>query len=116
MISRFGRPVPELCMTANPVMDFIYVTHGDRITQWNPTVVNPGFLEQYAAAIAGKGAALDNCFGFVDGTVRPISKPGEQQRIVYNGHKRVHALKFQSVAVPNGLIANMDSQVGMFLL
>ena len=116
MISRFGRPVPELCMTTNPLMDFIYVTHGHRITQWNPTVLNPGFLEQYAAAIAGKGAALDNCFGFVDGTVRPISKPGEQQRIVYNGHKRVHALKFQSVAVPNGLIANMDSQVGMFLL
>ena len=115
-ISLFVRPVPELCMTTNPVMDFIYVTHGHRITQWNPTLLNPGFLEQYAAAIAGKGAALDNCFGFVDGTVRPISKPGEQQRTVYNGHKRVHGLKFQSVAVPNGLIANMDSQVGMFLL
>ena len=27
------------------------------------------------------------------GTVCPISKPGEQQRIVYNGHKRVYALK-----------------------
>ena len=116
MISRFGRSVPELCMITNRVMDFIYDTHGHRITQWNPAVLNPGFLEQYAAAIAGKGAALDNCFGFVDGTVCPISKPGEQQRIVYNGHKRVHALKFQSVAVPNGLIANMDSPVGMFLL
>ena len=79
-------------------------------------MLNPGFLEQYAAAIEGKGAALDNCFGFVDGTVRPISKPGEQQRIVYNGHKRVHALKFQSVAVPNGLIANMYGPVGMLLL
>ena len=100
----------------NRVMDFIYDTHGHRITQWNPAVLNPGFLEQYAAAIAGKGAALDNCFGFVDGTVRPISKPGEQQRIVYNGHKRVHALKFQSVAVPNGLIANMYGPVGMLLL
>ena len=98
------------------VMDFIYVTHCHCITQWNPAVLNPGFLEQYAAAIASKGAALDNCFGFVDGTVRPISKPGEQQRIVYNGHKRVHALKFQSVAVPNGLIANMYGPVGMFLL
>ena len=79
-------------------------------------MLNPGFLEQYAAVMAGKGAALDNCFGFVDGTVRPISKPGEQQRIVYNGHKRVHALRFQSVAVPNGLISNMDSPVGMFRL
>ena len=79
-------------------------------------MLNPGFLEQYAAAIAGKGAALDNCFGFVDGTVRFISKPGEQQGIVYDGHKRVHALKFQSVAVPNVLISNMDSPVGMSLL
>ena len=46
MISRFGRPVPELRMIRNPVMDFIYVTHGHRITQWNPVVLNPGFLEQ----------------------------------------------------------------------
>ena len=114
--TRFGRSVSELCMITNRVMDFIYDTHGHRITQWNPAVLNPGFLEQYVAAIAGKGAALDNCFGFVDGTVRPISKPGEQQRIVYNGHKRVHALKFQSVAVPNGLIANMYGPVGMLLL
>lgn len=54
------------------------------------------------------GAPLGNCFGFVDGTVRPISRLDENQRIVYNGHKRVlHALKFQSVAVPNGLIANL---------
>ena len=51
MISRFGRPVHELCMTRNPVMDFIYVTHGHRITQSNPAVLNPGFLEQYAAAL-----------------------------------------------------------------
>ena len=97
-------------------MDFIYVTHGHRISQWNPAVLNPGCHEQYTAAIAGKGAALDNCFSFVDGTVRPISKPGEQQGIVYDGHKWVHALKFQSVAVANGLISNMDSPVGMFLL
>ena len=79
-------------------------------------MLNPRFIKQYAAAIAGKGATLDNCFGFVDGTVCPISKPGEHQRIVYNGHERVHALKFQSVALSNGLIANMDSPVGMFLL
>ena len=33
------------------------------------------------------------------------------QRVVYNGHERVHALKFQSVALPNGLIANLYSSV-----
>ena len=37
---------------------------------------------------------LTNCWGFIDGTVRPVSKPGMYQRVLYNGHKRVHALKF----------------------
>ena len=46
--------------------------------------------------------------------VCPICHPGEKQRVVYNGHKRVHALKFQSVAVlPNGLIANLYGLVGL---
>ena len=31
------------------------------------------------------------------------------QRVLYNGHKKVHAIKFQSVAVPNGLVANLFS-------
>ena len=28
------------------------------------------------------------------------------QRTVYTGHKRVHAIKFQAIATPNGLAAN----------
>lgn len=71
-------------------------------------------LEEYATAISDKEAALDNHFGFVDGTVQPISRPGEMQRIVYSGHKRVHTLKLHSVATPNGRIANMFGPVGKF--
>jgi len=44
--------------------------------------------------------------------VRPIARPDQRQRIVYNGHKRVHSLKFQSVALPNGLTGNMYDPVG----
>ena len=33
------------------------------------------------------------------------------QRVVYNGHKRVHGLKLQSVALPNGLIGNLYGPV-----
>jgi hypothetical protein len=71
-------------------------------------------MQSYADAIARKGAPLDNCFGFVDGTVLPICGPGENQRLVYNGHKRVHALKFQSVALPNGLIGRLFGPTGKF--
>ena len=53
------------------------------------------------------GAPLGNCFGFIDGTVRGIARPQENQRVMYNGHKRIHSIKFQSVVIPNGLIANL---------
>ena len=83
--------------------------------EWNETVLAAEKLQIYAEAVSAKGAALDNCFGFVDGTGRPICRPKEEQRIVYNGHKRVHSLKFQSVALPNGIIANLYGPVSKFL-
>ena len=64
-------------------------------------------LWSFADAIHAKGAALTTCWGFVEGAVTPISRPNRNQRAVYNGHKRVHALKFRSVVPPNGLIANL---------
>ena len=126
-IHRFARPVPVLSMVTNKVLNHLYQIHGHRLTQWNDTILHPQVLEQYAEAIHNKGAPLQNCFGFIDVTVRPISRPRDNQRRVYNGHKRVHALKFQSVIIPNkrvhalkfqsviipnGLIANMYEPVG----
>ena len=112
MLQRFAKPVPILCMVANKLFDHIYNHHGYRVTEWNHDILAPVKLQTYVDAITAKGAPLENCFGFVDGTVRPISRPGANQRLVYNGHKRVHALKFLSVALPNGLIGNIYGPVG----
>ena len=98
-------------MIANTVLDWVFNEHGFRLTSWNQPFLTPACLQEYACAIARQGSPLTNCFGFIDGTVRPICRPGEKQRVVYNGHKRVHALKFQSVVVPNGLIANLYGPV-----
>ena len=97
MIAIFGRSVPELSMISNQVTDWIYNTHGHKVTLWNHGILNPPLIATYADAVHSKGAALDNCFGFIDG---------------YNGHKRVHALKFQAITLPNGLIANIYGPVG----
>ena len=77
----------------------------------NQAWLSPPNLQSFADAIHNKGAALNNCWGFVDGTVRPICRPGRNQRLFYNGHKRMHALKFQSVFAPNGIIANLYGPV-----
>ena len=87
MIQRFGRPVPELCMISNQIIDLIFDIHGQRIMQWNPLVLSPDNLQIYAEAIHEKGAPLENCFGFIDGTIRPICRPGQHQRLIYHGHK-----------------------------
>ena len=104
----------ELCLIYNTVIDYIFDEHGHLISHWNHTLLSPQNLQRYADSIAAKGAALQNCFGFVDGTVRPICRPKHNQRVVYNGHKRVHSLKFQSVVVPNGMIANLYGPVGTY--
>ena len=108
MVMRFGRNPTELCLIFNHVLDFVYQTHQHRLNSWNQPFLNTPALEQYAQSIHARGAPLQNCFGFVDGTLCKISRPKNNQREVYNGHKRAHALKFQNVVVPNGLIANLN--------
>ena len=95
------------------MIDFIYQTHAHRLIQWNNQIIH-NTLKTYAAAIAAKSSYLNNCFGFKDVTVRPICRPGENQQIVYNGHKSVHALKFQSVAL-SSLMALLLFHLFLFL-
>ena len=45
---------------------------------------------------------------FMVGAVIPICRPGQQQRILYNGNNRIHSTNVQSVVIPNGLIANLS--------
>ena len=111
LISTFGRQVTELCMMANTELDWVFNEHGFRLTSWNQPFVTPTCLQEYARAITRQGSPLTNCFGFTDGTVRPICRSGEKQRIVYNGHESVQTLIIQSIALPNGLIANLYGPV-----
>ena len=50
---------------------------------------------------------LANVWGFIDGTAMAIPRPVEGQMLFYSGHKRMHALKFQSVMTPFGIIAHL---------
>ena len=41
LIPRFGRPVPELSMITNCVVDYLYDNHAHRLTQWNHQIMSP---------------------------------------------------------------------------
>ena len=98
-------------MIASEMNTFIYNTYHHKLTSFQQPWLAPAELEKFAQAVHNVGAPLTNCWGFVDGTVRPICRPGEMQRTVYNGHKRVHAIKFQSIVTPNGLVSNLYGPV-----
>ena len=111
LIPRFAMPVPQLCLISNLVMDHAYTHWNHLLSTFNQHWLSANCLETFANAIFQKSGAMQNCLGFVDGTVRPVSRPSRNQRVLYNGHKKVHALKFQSVAVPTGLVANLYDPV-----
>ena len=105
-------------MVSNDVLDFIYNTHRHLIiiTQWNHNMLNLIQLHYRftVTLFPTKELLYIILLGSLMRPVRPLCRPGEHQRVIYNGHKRVHALKFQCVALPNGLIGNLFGPVGKF--
>ncbi|XP_071946235.1 uncharacterized protein [Antedon mediterranea] len=111
LIKDYGRSVPQLYLAFKWMTNYIFDIHRHRISSLDQPWLSPQHLQEFAEATHTKGAALRNCWGFVDGTVRPICRPNQHQQVMYNGHKRIHAMKFQSVTAPNGLIAHLYGPV-----
>ena len=61
LIHCFARPVPQLSMIANLVVDEIYGRFSDRRTSMNQPWLSSENLRRFADVIHAKGAALDNC-------------------------------------------------------
>lgn len=107
IMPRFGLSVPQLSMICNEGMNFMYDNWRHLLQTFNQEWLSRENLQQFSNVVHNAGSPLDNCWGFVDGTVRRVCRSGRNQRVLYNGHKKVHAIKFQSVAAPNGLVANL---------
>ena len=111
IIQRCGRSVPELCLMSTAILNKIFDGHFRLLRDFQQIWLSPPNLELFSEKVHAKGAALDNCWGLVDGTVRPVCRPTNNQRALFNGHKRIFAIKFQFVVAPNGLIANLYGSV-----
>ncbi|KAF0731276.1 hypothetical protein Ae201684P_011837 [Aphanomyces euteiches] len=71
-------------------------------------------IDRYCKAISSKEKrSIKGVWGFIDGTVRPMCRPGKckGQQAVYNGHKREHAFKYQTIVTPDGLISHVFGPV-----
>ena len=75
--------------------------------------INSSFIQErgrlYSYAVHRKTRASEKCVGLIDGTVIAIARPDNSvlQNVAYNGHKRKHALKFQTVTTPDGFLMDL---------
>jgi nuclease HARBI1 len=106
MDSTFCRSFTTLSRIISTTLDLTLDSCG-HVISISFAFVNEDNIRRWMNAIRQKGAPLEHCLGFVDGTVRPICRPSCNQNQSYNGHKRVHSLKFQSVSAPNGIIVDL---------
>jgi len=105
----FGKHSTQLCELFWETVEYFLEARQHLLTG----DITPSYMETkvsvFAAAVSERSGALDNCVGFIDGTVIGIARPGDSgiQNVVYNGHKRKHALKFQAVTTPDGMFAHV---------
>lgn len=102
-ISIFGRSSSMISRIFSAVLEDIYLKHHDKLT----TLHQPYISLSKLAEVTNEQCGLRNCIGFIDGTVRPMCRPSYNQQASFNGHKRVHAIKFQGIMLSNGIIGCM---------
>ncbi|GAU94737.1 hypothetical protein RvY_06460 [Ramazzottius varieornatus] len=69
--------------------------------------MNGNTLTTFTSKITARGAPLETCVGFIDGTMRPTCRPSRSQKAAFSGHKRQHGIKFQFLMYPNGIIGHL---------
>ena len=108
LVPLFGRHKTELSQIINVTLNEVFNKQKDRLC-----IVTQEWLdhELFAQVVTNKGAVLNNIWGFLDGTQGRICRPHDGQEAVFNGHKRIHSLKYQSLMCPNGIIAHFFGPV-----
>ena len=105
---KYARPPSAISEITNETATFIDATWGHLLNWDHEVLVSPAQLRIYAHALNRHGAPSQTVFGFLDCTIRRTCRPSEHQGLVYTGYKKHHGMKFQGVALPNGLLAHLS--------
>lgn len=86
--STFGLLSPFLSLIISRVMKIILNSNGYLLSNLqNLLWLTEDRLRIYAEAIHMTGVFLENCWGFINGTARPICRPMLNQQNYFSGHK-----------------------------
>ena len=102
----FGRAPSELSVIFNTTCHAIHERWAHLLDDFEKDWLDEQVAQTYAIATS-ELSPLDHCIGYVDGTIRRVCRPIRKQRELYNGHKRVHCLKYQGTILPSGILTHV---------
>lgn len=105
LMQLFRRSRSWLSVIFNDVIIHLVTRYRVRM-QWDEARLSQETLLRYSEAVFQAGGGR-NIWGFIDGTMRAICRPKENQRLFYSGYKKCHAIKFQAVTTPDGLMSHL---------
>ncbi|KAJ3872402.1 hypothetical protein F5051DRAFT_296968, partial [Lentinula edodes] len=100
--AKFGIREAHISTCINDLSSYIHKSWS-HLLNLPPNLVHPSNLERYASVIHTGGSST-KVAAFVDGTIDLICKTGTNQKIVYNSYYAGHALKFQGLCAPDGIM------------
>lgn len=106
----FGKHGPQLSIIFREALGIFMRENGNLLDSAIPATFMSDRASRYASSILTRNGCLNNVVAFIDGTVIGVARPGGNfvmQLVLYNGHKRKHAIKFQAVTTPDGLCIHL---------
>jgi hypothetical protein len=108
MIGKFGTSLSRMSRLISHLRNWLY-------EKYYPGMSNPKQLAaekiQEFSRIVEERTGMRGIFSFIDGTVRPTCKPEIFQAVVYNGKDKTHALKYQVLVTPDGIMRHVYGPV-----
>jgi len=101
----FQRSCAWLCTVFGDVVAHL-TRHFHSLLFWDDRRLTYATVAQYARAVEEK-SGVRGVWGFIDGTMRAICRPQQNQELYYSGYKKCHAVKYQAVFTPDSLISDL---------
>jgi hypothetical protein len=104
----FWRSGPTIADIVTHTIHFLFTLWSFQLEVNIPRNISPHFARFSSAIFQKTGElGLQGVWALIDGTFLQICRPKRGQESIYNGYKRHHGLKFQSLISPDGIIQDM---------
>ncbi|PWW77619.1 hypothetical protein C7212DRAFT_179586, partial [Tuber magnatum] len=106
-IKIFGHSQSYILLVFNDILMYLCRQFG-QLLFWDTCHLTVSKISKYTYSVekivGGRGV-----WGWIDSTMRPFCRLGENQAAYYSGHKKSHSFQFQSIMTADGIMSSLHA-------